>query len=323
MKYRKLEGTDLTVPQYVLGTGDYASNVPADIARDLLKTYVDCGGTMLDTSHYYGSFLVGGRSLSECLVGDFLQENHLREQVLISTKGCCYATNKPYEKRVTPAFLRSDLTESLRNLHTDYIDFYWLHQDDPSQPVGAILEELNRCVEEGKIRYFGCSNWKIERILEADAYAEAHGLRKFSANQVMLNMAYPNMTAVDELIQTWLTPGMRKYHERTQRPVFAYCSQASGFFYNCFKDDYMENIGYSYSRKYFYNSESLRRAKQALRLSKQSGMTLQDIVLGYTLAQPFPVLPIVGPQRPDEMKSTLESAQVPLTQEQINFIFDI
>ena len=51
MKYRKLEGTDLTVPQYVLGTGDYASNVPADIARDLLKTYVDCGGTMLDTSH--------------------------------------------------------------------------------------------------------------------------------------------------------------------------------------------------------------------------------------------------------------------------------
>lgn len=52
-------------------------------------------------------------------------------------------------------------------------------------------------------------------------------------------------------------------------------------------------------------------------------MTLQDIVLGYTLAQPFPVLPIVGPQRPDEMKSTLESAQVPLTQEQINFIFDI
>ena len=69
-------------------------------------------------------------------------------------------------------------------------------------------------------------------------------------------------------------------------------------FYNCFKDDYMENIGYSYSRKYFYNSESLRRAKQALRLSKQSGMTLQDIVLGYTLAQPFPVLPIVGPQRP-------------------------
>ena len=139
----------------------------------------------------------------------------------------------------------------------------------------------------------------------------------------MLNMAYPNMTAVDELIQTWLTPGMRKYHERTQRPVFAYCSQASGFFYNCFKDDYMENIGYSYSRKYFYNSESLRRAKQALRLSKQSGMTLQDIVLGYTLAQPFPVLPIVGPQRPDEMKSTLESAQVPLTQEQIDFIFDI
>ena len=85
----------------------------------------------------------------------------------------------------------------------------------------------------------------------------------------------------------------------------------------------MENIGYSYSRKYFYNSESLRRAKQALRLSKQSGMTLQDIVLGYTLAQLFPVLPIVGPQRPDEMKSTLESAQVPLTQEQIDFIFDI
>ena len=65
MKYRKLEGTDLTVPQYVLGTGDYASNVPEHISRELLKSYIDYGGTMIDTSHYYGSFIVGGRSLSE------------------------------------------------------------------------------------------------------------------------------------------------------------------------------------------------------------------------------------------------------------------
>ena len=78
------------------------------------------------------------------------------------------------------------------------------------------------------------------------------------------------MTAVDELIQTWLTNGMRKYHIETQRPVFAYCSQASGFFYNCFKEDYMENLGYAYSRKYFYNSESLRRARQAVKLAKET-----------------------------------------------------
>ena len=323
MKYRKLEGTDLTVPQYVLGTGDYASNVPEHISRELLKSYIDYGGTMIDTSHYYGSFIVGGRSLSECLVGDFLKENHLRDKVLISTKGCCYATNKPYEKRMTPKYLREDLNDSLKNLHTDYIDFYWLHQDDPSQPVIPIIEELNKCVDKGKIRYFGCSNWKIERILEADSYAKAHGLRTFSANQVMFNMAFPNMTAVDELIQTWLTNGMRKYHIETQRPVFAYCSQASGFFYNCFKEDYMENLGYAYSRKYFYNSESLRRARQAVKLAKETNMTLQDIVLGYTLSQPFPVVSIVGPQRPNEMKTTLESAQIPLTQEQIDFIFDI
>ena len=323
MKYGKLRGTDLMVSQYVLGTGDYASNVPEDISRDLLKSYIENGGTVIDTSHYYGSWAIGERSLSECLLGRFLKENKLRDKVVISTKGCCYATNRVFEKRMTPAYLRSDLEDSLRNLFTDHIDLYWLHQDDPDQPVGPIIEELNKCVDEGKIRYFGCSNWKVERIREADAYARERGLRSFSANQIMFNLAFPNMTPVDELVQTWLTPGMRKYHEKTQMPLFAYCSQASGFFYNCFREDYLTDLRYGYSRKYFLNSESLRRAQQATRLSAETGMNMQEIVLGYTMSQPFPVIPLVGPQRPEEMLSTLQSADARLTLEQIDFILDI
>ncbi len=70
--------------------------------------------------------------------------------MLISTKGCCYATNKPYEKRMTPKYLREDLNDSLKNLHTDYIDFYWLHQMTLVSQSFLIIEELNKCVDEGK-----------------------------------------------------------------------------------------------------------------------------------------------------------------------------
>lgn len=323
MKYVNLKGTELTISQYVLGTGDYASNVPEDLSVKLLKAYIDYGGNVIDTSHYYGSFIAGGRSLSEILVGKFVKENQLRNKVILSTKGCCYATNKPYEKRLTPECLRDDLHDSLRNLQTDCIDIYWLHQDDPAKPVGSIIEALNQYVKEGKIRYFGCSNWKVERIREADEYAKANHLQSFEMDQVMFNPAFPNMTAVDELIQTWLTPGLQKYHENTQKPVFAYCSQASGFFYNCFKEDYPVHLGYGYSRKYFYNSESVRRAEKIRELSETTGMSIQDIVLGYVLAQKMQIIPIVGPQRETEMKTTLESAQTPLTEEQVNFILDV
>ena len=99
--------------------------------------------------------------------------------------------------RISPQDIITDIDESLHCLQTETIDLYWLHRDDPKQPVAAILETLNNQVTKGKIRYFGCSNWRVQRIEEAMQYATDHGIAGFVGNQLMWSFAVPNLDALE------------------------------------------------------------------------------------------------------------------------------
>src|SRR4029077_3981281 len=78
--------------------------------------------------------------------------------------------------RLSADCVNADLEESLRRLQTDYIDVYMLHRDDTTLPVSQIMENLNEHVRSGKVRALGASNWTVERIKSANAYAGEKGL---------------------------------------------------------------------------------------------------------------------------------------------------
>ena len=75
-------------------------------------------------------------------------------------------------KRVTPFDITADLFDSLARFGFDHVDLYLLHRDDPSVPIGPIVEVLNEHFSEGRIKAFGGSNWTPERLREANEYAE-------------------------------------------------------------------------------------------------------------------------------------------------------
>ena len=66
--------------------------------------------------------------------------------------------------RVSRKDILHDIDDSLKNLQVDYVDLYWLHHDDEKISVEEIIDTLFDLVREGKIRYFGCSNWNTARI---------------------------------------------------------------------------------------------------------------------------------------------------------------
>src|SRR4051812_14754919 len=78
----------------------------------------------------------------------WVNERGLRDKVVVITKG---AHPNADRKRVTPFDITSDLNDSLARLKVDKIDLYLLHRDDPSQPVGPIVETLNQHYKAGKI----------------------------------------------------------------------------------------------------------------------------------------------------------------------------
>jgi len=323
MKYVTLKGTDLVVSQIALGTGTYAYEVPEDYSMEMLTSYYDIGGTFFDTAHIYGTYAPGGRCLAELCLGKWLKENNIpRDKIVLSSKGCSNVTGIRQYKRLKPEYLKEDFEQSLEHLHTDYLDFYYLHQDDVTQPVEPMIDALNKLVKDGKLRYFGCSNWSIARIREAQAYAKATGQMGFSATQLMYCLAEPNLSAVDGAYQLSVTPRMHAYLKSIDMPIFAYSAQARGYFYSCFLKEFPIAKKYERTRAFYENHENRIRAQRVYQICEETGMTVSDVILGYLMSLDNQVIPVVQPNTTSQFASTFHAIDAKLTPEQIRFIME-
>jgi aryl-alcohol dehydrogenase-like predicted oxidoreductase len=81
-----------------------------------------------------------------------------------------------------------------------------------------------------KIRYFGCSNWRVQRIEEAMQYATDHGIAGFVGNQLMWSFAVPNLDAIEDRTVVAMDSEILDFHQKTGLAIVAYTSQAHGFF---------------------------------------------------------------------------------------------
>ena len=173
MRYDEVRGVGKRVSRLVQGTIMLRSE-ELEPGLELLDAVYGLGCNSFDTAHVYG----GGEG--ERVLGQWIESRGVRDEVVILTKGAHHNADR---RRVTPFDIASDLHDSLARLRTDYVDLYLLHRDDPSVPVGPIVEALNEHLTAGRIRAFGGSNWSAERIRKANEYAKAHGLVPFSASR--------------------------------------------------------------------------------------------------------------------------------------------
>ncbi|WP_251444664.1 aldo/keto reductase [Microbacterium sp. USTB-Y] len=151
--------------------------------REVLDAAIDHGVTFLDTADIYGK--VPG--LSETLMGEALEGR--RDRVVLATKFGYAGFDMGYDfpaARGSRRYIRRAVTESLRRLRTDWIDLYQLHWPDPQTPIEETLDALDELVREGKIRYFGHSNFTGWQIAEAQLSASRSACFISSQNQYSL-----------------------------------------------------------------------------------------------------------------------------------------
>lgn len=297
-------GRDLS--RLVLGTMVF-DVADLETTYPLMDAWTELGGNIVDCAHIYGE------GASERALGRWLRDRGRRDDLVILTKGAC---QNPDRKRVTPEDIACDLRDSLARLQTDAIDLYVLHRDDPALPVGPIVEALNEHKRAGRIRSFGASNWTPARLGEARAYAEERRLEPFSCSSSHLSLArqqepmWPDcVTAGDAISRDW--------YARAQLPLFAWSSQASGFFTGRFRPDQPAppDIERVYGRS--DNWERLRRAEH---LGQRLGASANQVALAWVLHQPFPCFAIIGPRTVDELLSSVAALDIALTPEEIRWL---
>ena len=314
MNLTHLPGTDLDVFPISLGSTALGSTLDRAASFRLLDAYAEAGGNFIDTALVYANWLPIERSISEKTIGAWVRERHNRARMVLSTKGAHPELDSMHVARLSPAEITADLEASLRHLGVETIDLYWLHRDDPSRPVAEILATLNEHARAGKIRYYGCSNWRTPRIREAQDFARAHGLPGFAGNQMMWALAVIEPGRLADPTLAVMDDAMYQYHCQSGLLAMPYTSQAGGYF-SKLAAGRVTNPGNPYDLP--ANQARLERIRQ---LSAETGLTLTQIVLGYLLSQPFASVPIIGPKSLAQLQDSLTAASVRLAPDQLNFL---
>ena len=156
MIYGEIQGLPTPLPRIIFGTLPLVNTDAGTFS--LLDSITEMGCNAFDTAHAYGD------GASEQVIGNWMAARNNRSEVIVIDKGAHPARGR---NRVNPESIKQDFHESLRRLKTDYIDLFLLHRDDPTLPVGSIIDVLNDLKNQGKIVLFGASNWHRKRLEEA------------------------------------------------------------------------------------------------------------------------------------------------------------
>jgi aryl-alcohol dehydrogenase-like predicted oxidoreductase len=295
MRYTTLRGVEVPVSSCVLGT----SGIRDERGFAILDRFLTAGGNCIDTARVYG----GGAS--EHAVGAWIRRSR-PEQLVIVGKGA-------HPPNCRPEAIGTELAESLDRLGVSRIDVYLLHRDDPAVPVGEFVDALEEQRQAGRIGAYGGSNWRQERITEANRYAHRHGAAGMTALSNHFSLADP----VEPLYPgcEGLTARYRRFLVESGIALLPWSSQARGFF----SDVPREKLDPNMSRCWDTAGNRSRRDRAA-QLAQRLRLQPINVALAYVLSQPFTALPIIGPQNEQELRTALRAADIVLDAGQLDWL---
>ncbi len=315
---QSIKNTDLKVSSIAYGTGSLGLNMTQKDANILLDTYFELGGNQIDTAKIYSDWVSGEPARSEKTIGRWLKEKGGRNKIVIGTKGAHPFIDSMSVPRFTNAEISGDLDESLANLNTDYIDLYWLHRDNEARTVEEILELLESFVKQGKIRYYGCSNWKTARMQEARQIALDKGYKGFVANQTEWSCAKINNAPDADTTMTKMDNEMLTFHKNSGWAAYAYTSQAQGLYQKVQKMSF-EKMDEGLQKKYLNdaNKEIYHVMKEYQQLEN---MSVESFILSYFHSQDTitRAIPIFGTIDKKHLEQIMKCEVVHFTEEQMN-----
>ena len=316
MEYGHIDGVKKPLSRLVHGSMMLNGN-KLEEGFELLDAVYEAGCRTWDTAHGYG----GGHS--ERVLGQWMEARGNRDDVVILTKGAHHSADR---KRVTPFDISADIHDSFARLRTDFLDIYVLHRDDPDVSVGPIVEILNEYHAAGQIGTFGGSNWRPNRLEEANEYAEKHGLRPFTVSS-------PNFSLAEQVEEPWAdcisisgpqAVDDRAWYAKQNMPLFTWSSLGQGFFsgritrsnWEEVKGDFPEPVTRCYAHE-----DNFKRMDRAEELGREKNLSVPQIALAYVVQQPgLEVYALIGTFTGAEYQENIRALEVKLTDEEMEWL---
>jgi voltage-dependent potassium channel beta subunit len=194
MEYRRLGAAGVKVS--VIGLGSwitFGKQVDEKAADALVGQALDLGIQFIDTADVYAN------GEAEEILGRVLPR-HRRSSIVLGTKVYGEMGPGPNDRGLSRKHVIEACTASLRRLRTDYIDLYQCHRYDPEVPLEEVIAAMDTLVQQGKILYWGVSQWSAVEIAECVHTAHATGMTPPSSNQPIYNLI--NRSLEVEILRT-------------------------------------------------------------------------------------------------------------------------
>ena len=317
--YRTLGRSGLIVSPLSLGTMTFGTKrwgAADEAAQAIFNQYVDAGGNFIDTADVYA----GGRS--EELVGQYIADRSLRDQVVLATKfsfsvgpgGANASAGNPNTGGNGRKNIHRALEGSLRRLKTDYVDLYWMHVWDTVTPVEELLQSLGDLVRAGKIRYFAFSDLPAWYAAKAATLAQVHHV----PSPIALQMEY---SLVERTIEQEHVPAARE----CGLSIVPWSPLAGGFLSGKYKrgdgDNKAGGEGRLSGSNPFGDSKFTDRnwdILDALRaVAGEMDRPVAQVALAWILAQPGVGSVLIGASKTEQLTDNIASLDIQFTPQQL------
>jgi len=292
VKFKNLGKTGLRVSELCLGTMIFGGKVDEATSLRIIDRAIEVGINFIDTANNYE------RGRSEEIVGKAIQG--IRDDLIVATKVESVTGPGPNEYGLSRKNIIHAVESSLKRLGTDYVDLYQVHHMDPMTPLKETLTTLNDLVRSGKVRYIGCSNYAAWYLEKALGIGEAEGLEAFVTVQPRYNIV--DREAEYELLPLCAEEGIG---------VIPYSPLAGGLLTGKYQRGKNPPPGSRGGESPEWMDRRLTQRNQAIlqeleMISAETGFPINQVSLGWLMANPLVTAPIIGASSPEQLESNVE-----------------
>jgi voltage-dependent potassium channel beta subunit len=310
MEHRRLGRTGLKISEIAYGNWiTHGSQVEEDAARACVAAALDEGITTFDTADVYAG------TRAEEVLGRALAGVR-RESVEIFTKVYWPTGPGRNDRGLSRKHIMESAVASLRRLQTDYLDLYQAHRYDHETPLEETLRAFDDLVRQGKVLYIGVSEWRAEEIGEALRIADQMGFDRIVSNQPQYNMLWRVIESevvplcekegIGQIVWSPVAQGVLtgKYRPGVTAPSGSRATDPSGS---------------GFIRQYL-SDDLLTRVQQLVPIAEETGLSLAQLAVAWTLQNPNVSAAIIGATRPEQVRENVKASGVRLSEQTLQRI---
>ncbi len=299
MEYRRLGKSGLKVSALSFGSWvTFGYQVDTGLAEDCLKTAYDAGVNFFDNAEAYA------KGQSEIIMGEALKKlGWRRDSYIVSSKVCFGSVNDPMptQRGLSRKHVFEACHQALERLQLDYLDLYFCHRPDPETPIEETVRAMHDLIQQGKVLYWGTSEWSADDIMEAHRIAREWRLTPPTMEQPQYNM-FVRDKVEKEFQPVYDGPGLGT---TIWSPLY------SGLLTGKYNDGIPEGSRLTVDNyrwltdRVVGDSSKIDKVRQLAKMASEIGMPITHLAIAWCLKNPNVSTVILGASKVEQLRENL------------------